>query len=54
MLSAINPALPALTFGKPETVIEIEKPITVILDAHGRAEKYDPMERRHWISVGLS
>ena len=41
MLATINPALPALTFGKPEAVIEVEKPVTVILDAHGRAEKYD-------------
>ncbi|NEZ58762.1 BRO family protein [Adonisia turfae] len=41
MLSTINPALPALAFGKPEAVIEVEKPVTVILDAHGRAEKYD-------------
>ncbi|NEZ57512.1 hypothetical protein [Adonisia turfae] len=40
-LSIINPALPALVFGKPEAVIEVERPVTVILDAHGRAEKYD-------------
>ncbi len=41
MLSTINPALPALVFGKPEVVIEVEKPVTVIVDAHGRAEKFD-------------
>ncbi|NEZ57714.1 BRO family protein [Adonisia turfae] len=41
MLANINPALPAITFGKHDAVIEVEKPVTVILDAHGRAEKYD-------------
>ncbi len=41
MFSAINPALPALAFGKPEAVIELEKPVTVIVDAYGRPEKYD-------------
>ena len=40
-LSIINPALPALVFGKPEAVIEVEKPVTVIVDAYGRAEKFD-------------
>ncbi len=41
MISAINPALPALALGKPEAVIEVEKPVTVIIDAYGRPEKYD-------------
>ena len=40
-LSIINPALPALVFGKPEAVIEVEKPVTVIVDAYGRPEKFD-------------
>ncbi|NEQ53608.1 MAG: hypothetical protein F6K11_26320 [Leptolyngbya sp. SIO3F4] len=41
VLSTINPALPALVFGKPEAVVEVEKPVTVIVDAYGRPEKYD-------------
>ncbi|MEO0769203.1 MAG: BRO family protein [Cyanobacteria bacterium J06649_4] len=41
MLATINPALPAITFGKHDAVMEVEKPVTVILDANGYAEKYD-------------
>ena len=41
MLANINPALPAITFGKHDAVIEVEKPVTVIVDAYGRSEKFD-------------
>ncbi|WP_152532163.1 hypothetical protein [Leptolyngbya sp. Heron Island J] len=30
-----------MAFGKPEAVIEVEKPVTVIVDAYGRPEKFD-------------
>ena len=41
MLALINPGLPALAFGKPDAVVEIERPITVITDAYGRSQRYD-------------
>ena len=41
MLATINPALPALTFGKHDAVNEVEKPVTVVIDAYGRSEKFD-------------
>ncbi|MBE7384392.1 MAG: Rha family transcriptional regulator [Leptolyngbya sp. SIO1E4] len=41
MLALINPGLPALAFGKPEAVVEVERPVTVITDAYGRCERYD-------------
>ncbi|NER79082.1 MAG: Rha family transcriptional regulator [Leptolyngbya sp. SIO1D8] len=41
MLALINPALPALAFGKPDAVVEVERPVTVLTDAYGRSERYD-------------
>ena len=41
MLALINPGLPALAFGKPEVVIEIDRPVTIVTDAYGRAQRFD-------------
>ncbi|WP_250565614.1 hypothetical protein [Adonisia turfae] len=41
ILNYHNPGLAALALGKPEAIVEVEKPVTVIVDAYGRAEKYD-------------
>lgn len=41
MLALLNPGLPALALGKPEAVIEIDRPVTVITDGYGRAQRYD-------------
>ena len=41
MLALINPGLPALAFGKPDAVVEVERPITVVTDAYGRPQRFD-------------
>ena len=41
MLNYHNPGLAALALGKPDAIVEVEKPVTVIVDAYGRPEKYD-------------
>lgn len=41
ILNYHNPGLAALALGKPEAIVEVEKPVTVIMDAYGRPEKYD-------------
>lgn len=40
-LESICPGLSALTFGKPEAIIEKERPTTVVQDAYGRSITYD-------------
>ncbi|MEM6432237.1 MAG: hypothetical protein AAF773_00040 [Cyanobacteria bacterium P01_D01_bin.115] len=41
ILALMNPGLPALAFGKPEAVIEIDRPVTIVTDAYGRAQRFD-------------
>ena len=41
ILSYHNPGLAALALGRPDVVIEKERPVTVIQDAYGRSETYD-------------
>ena len=42
MLAAVNPTLPALVFGQPGAVIEVEVPTTVMVDYTGRpVEQFD-------------
>ncbi|NEZ61978.1 hypothetical protein D0962_04180 [Leptolyngbyaceae cyanobacterium CCMR0082] len=40
-LEGICPGLSALAFGKPEAIIEKERPTTVVQDAYGRSITYD-------------
>lgn len=40
-LESITPGLSALAFGKPEAIIEKERPTTVIVDAYGNAQTFD-------------
>ncbi len=40
-LEGICPGLSALAFGKPEAIIEKERPTTVVQDAYGRSVTYD-------------
>ena len=42
MLAAVNPTLPALVFGQPGAVVEVEVPTTVMVDYTGRPiEQFD-------------
>ena len=42
MLAAVNPTLPALVFGQPGAVVEVEVPTTVMVDYTGRpVEQFD-------------
>ena len=42
MLAIINPSLPAITFGQPGAVVEVEVPTTVMVDYTGRPiEQFD-------------
>ncbi|MEO0825911.1 MAG: hypothetical protein AAFY67_09640 [Cyanobacteria bacterium J06642_9] len=42
MLAIINPSLPAITFGQPGAVVEVEVPTTVMVDYTGRpVEQFD-------------
>ena len=41
ILNYHHPGLAALALGKPEAIIEKERPTTVIVDAYGRSETFD-------------